>query len=145
MAAAVARPDDRPTEPYPVPSVPVRRVPPPLPPASQRPRTVVPRALGKAKLVIELPLDALDDQELAEITAWLRGRASPVVVRPTPLSLAAHQAGERIVTFARALRERVLDLVQSALVWTLSRVRRAEGRRLRESLTTHLELEDLEP
>jgi hypothetical protein len=145
MAAAVTRPEDRPTEPFPVP---VKRVPPPLP-SSQRPRSaaaVVPRALlGKAKLVIELPLDALDEQEMAEITEWLRGRATPVVVRPTPLAGAARHVGDRVVAFGRSARALALDLLQTALVWTLSRVRRADGRPVRESLTTHLEVDDLEP
>jgi hypothetical protein len=123
MVAATTSHDELPTSRFPVLK---RPAPPPLPLRGSQPvlaPIIVPRALGKAKLFIELPIDELDDQEIAQISSWLRGRATRVTVR--------HPARERVVTavssFARSVRERVLRGLSTALVWTLTRLDKRNG------------------
>ena len=79
---------------------------------------VVPPALARGKLTIELPISDLDEQEIAQITSWLRGRATSITVRRNRrdrLADAVHSA-------VKNARKRVLSAFRAALVWTLARV-----------------------
>jgi hypothetical protein len=128
MVAAASRHDELPTTQY---HALKRSVPPPVPPpvpskASRIPQRfmlvqppgLVPRPLRKGRLTIELPLEELNEQEIAQISAWLQGRSFNVHVRH---NLAA-RAAARIVIAARAVRARVREAVHTGLIWTLSRV-----------------------
>ena len=92
-----------------------RQSPPPLPRPVLVP-IVVPRVLGKATLIIELPIDQLDEQEIAQISFWLRGRASSVVLRRS----ARERVASAVVSFVRDVRTRALARVKSALTWMLT-------------------------
>jgi hypothetical protein len=112
-----------------------RRGPPPLPArgvmpvAPRAPRlvsvrlpNVVPRALAKAKLTIELPVDELNDQEIATITAWLHGRGSCAVVptKSPPPPRMRERMTTAIVASSRGVRARLRAGLKAALVWTLA-------------------------
>jgi hypothetical protein len=133
MTASPSRFDDLPTLALPA----LKRVPPPLPPRRTleavgfvrgeqssarltplRLPVVIPRALFRAKLLIELPLDELEPREIAQITTWLRGRGSSVVVRRNLVVRAAGAVLQRAValgrtarTLGRAVRARVVEAV----------------------------------
>jgi hypothetical protein len=84
--------------------------------------SVVPRALAKAKLTIELPVDELNDQEIATVTAWLHGRGSCKVVptkSPPPPSVRDRMT-TAIVASSRGVHARLRAGLKAALVWTLA-------------------------
>jgi hypothetical protein len=134
MAATTTAHDELPTSRYA--AVP-RRGPPPLPAravmplAPRAPRlvsvrlpSVVPRALAKATLTIELPVDELNDQEIATITAWLHGRGSckvvPMKSPPPPRVRALDRVTTAMVASSRGVRARLRGGLKAALVWTLA-------------------------
>lgn len=140
MVAATSRHDELPTTQFPTLK---RSVPPPLPPplpaTSKAPRlrqrfmrvlppVSVPGALRKGRLTIELPLEELNELEIAQITSWLRGRSFNVHVRQ---NLAARVAA-RVVIAVRAIRARIREAVHTGLVWTLSRLSEADKPALRD-------------
>ncbi|MBX3191594.1 MAG: hypothetical protein KF819_31670 [Labilithrix sp.] len=114
MVAASKSYDELPTSRFaPLP----RRGPPPLPSGS-RPilaPIIVPRALGKATLIIEVPVGALDDQEIAQISSWLKGRATRIAVE-------RGSALASLASLASRARTRTLRAISAVLVWLLARV-----------------------
>jgi hypothetical protein len=140
MAATTTAHDELPTSRYaPLP----RRGPPPLPARAMTPAqpltarlvsvrlpNVVPRALAKAKLTIELPVDELTDQEVATITAWLHGRGSCAVVpSKSPPQRARDRVTTALVLSSRGVRARLRASLKAALVWTLARLTTRAGER----------------
>jgi len=115
-----------------------RQAPPPLPPlplprslpphASPIPSSVA-RVLPNGRLTFELPIAELSEQEIAEIMAWLGGRASNVHVRRN-----LHARGiDRVVNLARSVRAGVRAAVHAGLLWTLARLGDADQRASRLS------------
>jgi hypothetical protein len=84
----------------------------------------MPPALAKAKLIIELQVDTLEEHELAQITAWLRERASSIEVQNAAKPM-------RVANILRDTWKRLQAQLRARLLrsmkWTLARLGTTTG------------------
>lgn len=127
MSAALQ--NDLPTLPLPAkparPAPPARRLPPPLPrPVSgsfEKPLApALPRALGKATLVFELPVQDLAESEIDELEVWLTSRPNTLVIRRSSRWRLAMGV---IVRIPSRVRARLVGGARRFLSWALSRLK----------------------